>query len=98
VDGDAVMLAGLLLTLSDALPLIVAGMALFTFGFFASHSVASSWVGRRASGAAGAGLGAVPVLLLPRIERGRLGCAGCGSSGGWPGVVAVLAVTWARRC
>jgi YNFM family putative membrane transporter len=42
------MLAGLLLTLSHWLVLIVAGMGLFTFGFFASHSVASSWVGRRA--------------------------------------------------
>lgn len=42
------MLAGLLLTLSNWLVLIVAGMGLFTFGFFASHSVASSWVGRRA--------------------------------------------------
>jgi len=42
------MLAGLLLTLFDALAPIVIGMGLFTFGFFASHSVASSWVGRRA--------------------------------------------------
>lgn len=42
------MLAGLLLTLSNRLVPIVAGMGLFTFGFFASHSVASSWVGRRA--------------------------------------------------
>lgn len=44
----AAMLAGLLLTLAPSLPVIVAGMGLFTFGFFASHSVASSWVGRRA--------------------------------------------------
>jgi YNFM family putative membrane transporter len=42
------MLAGLLLTLAPQLPLIVIGVGLFTFGFFASHSVASSWVGRRA--------------------------------------------------
>ena len=42
------MLAGLLLTLSNWLPLIIAGVALFTYGFFATHSVASSWVGRRA--------------------------------------------------
>jgi YNFM family putative membrane transporter len=42
------MLAGLLLTLLGALPAIVIGVGLFTFGFFASHSVASSWVGRRA--------------------------------------------------
>jgi YNFM family putative membrane transporter len=43
-----VMLGGLLLTLAGAVPLIVIGMGLFTFGFFASHSVCSSWVGRRA--------------------------------------------------
>jgi YNFM family putative membrane transporter len=43
-----VMLGGLLLTLSSMVLLIVAGMGLFTFGFFASHSVCSSWVGRRA--------------------------------------------------
>jgi YNFM family putative membrane transporter len=42
------MLCGLLLTLPDSLPLVVTGMALATFGFFAAHSVASSWVGRRA--------------------------------------------------
>jgi YNFM family putative membrane transporter len=42
------MLAGLLLTLAPSVPVIVAGMGVFTFGFFASHSVASSWVGRRA--------------------------------------------------
>jgi YNFM family putative membrane transporter len=44
----ATMLCGLLLTLPDSLPLVVTGMALATFGFFAAHSVASSWVGRRA--------------------------------------------------
>jgi YNFM family putative membrane transporter len=43
-----VMLGGLLLTLAPSVPLIVIGMGLFTFGFFASHSVCSSWVGRRA--------------------------------------------------
>jgi YNFM family putative membrane transporter len=43
-----VMLGGLLLTLLDAVLPIVIGMGLFTFGFFASHSVCSSWVGRRA--------------------------------------------------
>ncbi|HEY1151925.1 MAG TPA: MFS transporter [Pseudoduganella sp.] len=43
-----VMLGGLLLTLLDAVLPIAIGMGLFTFGFFASHSVCSSWVGRRA--------------------------------------------------
>ncbi|SFA78587.1 MFS transporter, YNFM family, putative membrane transport protein [Azotobacter beijerinckii] len=47
------MLAGLLLTLFSALGLILAGMLLFAFGFFAAHSLASSWVGRRALQARG---------------------------------------------
>ncbi len=42
------MLAGLLLTLLPQVPVIVVGMLLFTFGFFGAHSVASSWIGRRA--------------------------------------------------
>jgi MFS family permease len=40
----AVMLAGLLLTLFSSLWLIFAGMLLFSAGFFAAHSVASSWI------------------------------------------------------
>lgn len=42
-------LAGLLLTMVESLLLVIVGIALFTFGFFAAHSVASSWVGRRAT-------------------------------------------------
>ncbi len=48
-----VMLGGLCLTLLDVLPLILLGMLLFTFGFFGAHSVASSWIGRRATQAKG---------------------------------------------
>lgn len=40
--------AGLLMTLSSKLPIIILGVAIFTFGFFGAHSIASSWVGRRA--------------------------------------------------
>jgi len=43
-----VMLGGLLLTLFSPLALVLAGMLVFTFGFFGAHSVASSWIGRRA--------------------------------------------------
>jgi YNFM family putative membrane transporter len=42
------MAAGLVCTLADSLWLMVPGIALFTFGFFGGHSVASSWIGRRA--------------------------------------------------
>lgn len=41
-------LGGLLLTLLPQLPAILIGLLLFTFGFFGAHSVASSWIGRRA--------------------------------------------------
>jgi MFS transporter, YNFM family, putative membrane transport protein len=44
----AVMLAGTLITLAEPLPAIVAGVGLFTCGFFSAHAIASSWVGRRA--------------------------------------------------
>ncbi len=45
----ALMLAGLVLTMATPLWLVVLGMLVFTFGFFGAHSVASSWIGRRAS-------------------------------------------------
>jgi len=42
------MFSGTLLTLSTAIPWIVSGVGLFTCGFFGVHTIASSWVGRRA--------------------------------------------------
>lgn len=47
------MLAGIALTLLAPLALVLVGMLLFTFGFFGAHSVASSWIGRRATKAKG---------------------------------------------
>ncbi len=49
----ALMLAGLVLTLFTPLWLVIIGMLIFTFGFFGAHSVASSWIGRRALKAKG---------------------------------------------
>jgi MFS transporter, YNFM family, putative membrane transport protein len=46
-----VMLAGLALTMAGSLTLIIAGIAVITFGFFGGHSIVSSWVGRRAGNA-----------------------------------------------
>jgi YNFM family putative membrane transporter len=53
VGFTAVMLCGLLLTLFSSLWLIFFGMLLFSAGFFAAHSVASSWIGPRARRARG---------------------------------------------
>ena len=47
----SIMLIGTLITLAESLALIVAGVGIFTCGFFSSHAIASSWVGRRARAA-----------------------------------------------
>lgn len=47
----AVTAGGLLLMFVDVLWLIVAGLVVFTGGFFAAHAVASGWAGARASSA-----------------------------------------------
>ncbi|MFC4527387.1 MFS transporter [Dyella halodurans] len=47
----ALMLFGVGLTMTRPLILIVAGIVAVTFGFFGGHSIASSWVGRRAGNA-----------------------------------------------
>ena len=48
--GVAIMLVSALLTLSGNLYVVIARVALYTFGFFGAHSVASTWVGQRAAG------------------------------------------------
>ena len=47
------MLAGVALTMFTPLPVVIVGVLMFTFGFFGAHSVASSWIGRRALKAKG---------------------------------------------
>ncbi|GHD13263.1 MFS transporter [Zhihengliuella salsuginis] len=44
LGGTALMLAGLALTLITWLPAIIAGMVVFTAGFFVAHAVASGWI------------------------------------------------------
>lgn len=49
----ALMIIGILLTLFSNFWIILLGMTILTTGFFAAHSVASSWVGHRAKRARG---------------------------------------------
>lgn len=42
-------ISGALLTLSSSVAAIMLGVSLFAFGFFASHSIASSWIGETAT-------------------------------------------------
>jgi MFS transporter, YNFM family, putative membrane transport protein len=46
-----IAIAGVAVTALQPLPLVIVGITLLTIGFFAAHSVASSWVGRRAHSA-----------------------------------------------
>ena len=89
----SVMLSGLLLTLASSLVAIVLGMGLFTFGFFASHSVASSWVGRRAQ--APQALASAIYLFFYYLGSSAIGsfCGVVWSSAGWAGVVGLLGGT-----
>ena len=84
----AIMLAGVGLTLMNALTTIIAGVAVLTFGFFGAHSVASSWVGLRA----GHSKGQASALYLCFYYFGSSIVGYCGgffwSAAGWRGVVA----------
>jgi YNFM family putative membrane transporter len=88
--GIAVSLAGLALTLPDHIVPITAGLLVFTAGFFATHSVASSWVSSRAAGRRGQ---AAAMYLLAYY----LGSSAFGAliglafqSGGWPAAAASI--------
>lgn len=53
IAAIGMMLVGILVTLHSNVWIVLFGMTLLTTGFFAAHSVASSWVGRRAKRARG---------------------------------------------
>ena len=53
IGSTALMLVGILITAFSPVWAIFIGMVLVTGGFFAAHSVASGWIGRRARRAKG---------------------------------------------
>ena len=87
--STAVMLLGLLLTLFSSLWLIFTGMLLFSAGFFAAHSVASSWIGPRARRAKGGHpLCICLAIILAPASPGRWAvCSGTTTAGtAWAGL------------
>ncbi|MER7622583.1 MFS transporter [Streptomyces sp. NPDC126503] len=79
--------AGLLLSLSDALAAVVAGLVLITAGFFAGHAVASSAVSRTATtGRAQASALYQSAYYLGSSAGGTLGAVAF-HAGGWTGTV-----------
>ena len=83
----AVMLAGIALTATRPLGLVIGGVAVVTFGFFGGHSVASSWVGLRASHAKAQA--AALYLFFYYVGSSIAGSFGgvFWDRWGWPGVV-----------
>jgi MFS transporter, YNFM family, putative membrane transport protein len=87
-------LAGGWLTLPGRLPAVLGGLVVVTAGFFAAHSLASSWVGRRASMLPGGAPGVASSLYLFGYYAGSsLGGSAGGlayDAAGWPLVVAYV--------
>ncbi len=88
----ALMIAGVAMTLSTSLPVVIVGIAGMTFGFFAGHSVASGWVGLLAKGAKGQA--AALYLLAYYIGSSVLGSWGghFWTIDGWRGVTGLVFV------
>ncbi|MFB7865345.1 MULTISPECIES: MFS transporter [unclassified Streptomyces] len=81
--------AGLLLSLADALPAVLAGLVLITAGFFAGHAVASSSVSRTAkTGRAQASALYQSAYYLGSSAGGTLGAMAF-HAGGWAGTVLI---------
>lgn len=98
VSGIAVMSAGLALTLVDNIVATLAGLVVFTGGFFAAHSVGSGWTGAIAT--TGRAQAASLYNLSYYLGSSVIGWAGglAFQSLGWPGLawgVIVLSCTTA---
>lgn len=92
VGNVVVMLAGVGLTLARPVWLVVAGVALVTWGFFGGHSVASGWVGVTAQRARAQ---ASSLYLFAYYAGSSLvGTLGgwVWSALGWPGVAGLVAL------
>jgi YNFM family putative membrane transporter len=88
--GISLMLAGVCVTLSNTLFIVVIGLALMTVGFFGGHSIASGWVSRRAvvARAQAASL----YLFAYYTGSSLIGSFGgeFWSGAGWPGIVGLV--------
>jgi YNFM family putative membrane transporter len=85
-----IMATGALLALLKPLAAIVAGIVIFTAGFFGAHAVASAWVGVRAATARAQ---AASLYLLAYYLGSSISGTGGGfiwSAWGWNGLIALI--------
>jgi len=90
-----IMLAGCLITLDGNLYIKILGVATLTFGFFGSHSVASSWVGK--CGGSDKAQASSLYLLFYYLGSSMIGVAGGKflSWYAWHGVVLLISISLA---
>lgn len=86
-----IFISGDILTLAETLPFKILGIAIFTFGFFAAHAVASGWVAR--SVAFNRALASSSYLLFYYVGSSIMGTTGGHFllRYGWNGVVFFIA-------
>lgn len=91
IVAGIVMAAGIIVTLSDHLVLVLVGLCVVTTGMFGGHSIASGWVGARA--VKGRSQATAMYTALYYIGSSLIGwLAGfVWNSAGWSGVVLLLA-------
>ena len=85
-----ILMVGVEFTRADSVPMIVLGIATVTFGFFGGHSIASSWISRRAGPAKAQA--ASLYLFFYYTGSALVGSYGgiVWSAGGWTGVANLL--------
>ncbi|MEV6960065.1 MFS transporter [Streptomyces sp. NPDC051207] len=81
--------AGLLLSLADSLPLVLAGLVLITAGFFAGHAVASSAVSKTATHGRAQASALYQSAYYVGSSAGSTAGAVAFHGGGWAGTVGV---------
>lgn len=88
--GVALLIAGSLLTLSDALWLIITGLLLNAFGFFLTHSLANTWVNQKAVTAKASAASLYSVFYYFGAALGIYYLELFWQAGQWPAVVAAV--------
>jgi YNFM family putative membrane transporter len=88
--GIGIMLLGAVLTINQHLVVKIIGVAFFTFGFFGSHSVVSSWVGKQAHRYKAQAMSLY--LLFYYLGSSVMGTSGglFWSRFGWDGVISMI--------
>jgi YNFM family putative membrane transporter len=90
--GLGTMAAGMAITLASPLAWVIAGIVLFTCGFFITHAAASTWVGRQAKTAKAQASSLY--LFFYYLGASISGTAGgfCWTRLGWHGVAGLIAL------